>query len=57
MPALKDDDRQRKRSSCTEISLVLKPSVVTIPLLDTTALHAEVAVEFALSSAHSSDIR
>jgi aspartate racemase len=35
---------------CTEISLLLKPSDVAIPLLDTTALHAEAAVEFALSS-------
>jgi aspartate racemase len=33
---------------CTEISLLLKPSDVAIPLLDTTALHAEAAVEFAL---------
>ena len=35
---------------CTEISLLLKPSDVAIPLVDTTALHAEAAVEFALSS-------
>jgi aspartate racemase len=35
---------------CTEISLLLKPSDVAIPLIDTTALHAEAAVEFALSS-------
>jgi aspartate racemase len=35
---------------CTEISLLLKPSDVAIPLLDTTALHAEAAVEFALGS-------
>jgi aspartate racemase len=34
---------------CTEISLLLKPSDVVIPLLDTTSLHAEAAVEFALS--------
>jgi len=33
---------------CTEISLLLKPSDVEIPLLDTTALHAEAAVAFAL---------
>lgn len=37
--------------ACTEISLLLKPSDVAIPLVDTTALHAEAAVEFALSSA------
>jgi aspartate racemase len=35
---------------CTEISLLLKPSDVAIPLVDTTALHAEVAVEFALNA-------
>ncbi len=35
---------------CTEISLLLKPSDVAIPLLDTTALHAEAAVEFALDA-------
>jgi aspartate racemase len=33
---------------CTEISLLLKPSDVEIPLVDTTALHAEAAVAFAL---------
>lgn len=33
---------------CTEISLLLKPSDVKIPLVDTTALHAEAAVAFAL---------
>ena len=35
---------------CTEISLLLRSSDVAIPLIDTTALHAEAAVEFALSS-------
>jgi aspartate racemase len=35
---------------CTEISLLVKPSDVAIPLLDTTSLHAEAAVEFALRS-------
>jgi len=34
---------------CTEISLLLKPSDAAIPLVDTTALHAEAAVEFALT--------
>jgi aspartate racemase len=33
---------------CTEISLLLKPADVALPLLDTTALHAEAAVDFAL---------
>lgn len=35
---------------CTEISLLLKPADVAIPLLDTTTLHAEAAVEFALAT-------
>ena len=35
---------------CMEISLLLKPSDVAIPLVDTTTLHAEATVEFALSS-------
>jgi aspartate racemase len=35
---------------CTEISLLLKPSDVAIHLLDTTALHAEAAVNFALDA-------
>jgi aspartate racemase len=33
---------------CTEISLLLKASDVEVPLVDTTALHAEAAVTFAL---------
>jgi aspartate racemase len=35
---------------CAEISLLLRQSDVAIPLIDTIALHAEVAVEFALGS-------
>ena len=34
--------------ACTEIMLLVKPSDVDLPLLDTTALHAAAAVEFAL---------
>ena len=34
---------------CTEIGLLLRPSDVSIPLLDTTRLHAEAAASFALS--------
>lgn len=33
---------------CTEISLLVKPTDTTVPLLDTTAIHAERAVEWAL---------
>ena len=34
---------------CTEIPLLIKPNDCTIPLLDTTAIHATAAVDFALS--------
>ena len=34
---------------CTEIPLLIKPADCTIPLLDTTAIHATAAVDFALS--------
>jgi aspartate racemase len=40
---------------CTEISLLVKPSDVAIPLVDTTTLHAEAAVEFALGSEPAAD--
>lgn len=33
---------------CTEIGLLIKPEHSTIPLLDTTELHARAAVAFAL---------
>jgi aspartate racemase len=33
---------------CTEIGLLLQPEDVSVPLLDTTALHAEAAASFAL---------
>ena len=35
---------------CTEIPLLVKQSDTTVPVFDTTALHAGAAVEFALSS-------
>jgi aspartate racemase len=35
---------------CTEISLLIRQEHTEVPLLDTTALHAEAAVEFALNS-------
>ena len=35
---------------CTEISLLIRQEHTGVPLLDTTALHAEAAVEFALDS-------
>ena len=34
---------------CTEISLLIRQEHTEVPLLDTTALHAEAAVEFALA--------
>ncbi|WP_041251155.1 aspartate/glutamate racemase family protein [Ferrimonas balearica] len=34
---------------CTEIALLVKPEHTDVPLFDTTALHAEAAVEWALS--------
>ena len=34
---------------CTEISLLIRQEHTDVPLLDTTALHAEAAVEFALN--------
>lgn len=34
---------------CTEIGLLIKPGDVTIPSFDTTALHAQSAVDFALA--------
>lgn len=34
---------------CTEIGLLIKPGDVTIPRFDTTALHAQSAVDFALA--------
>ena len=36
---------------CTEIPLLIEPSDVSIPLFNTTRIHAEKAVEFALSTA------
>jgi aspartate racemase len=35
---------------CTEISLLIRQEHTEVPLLDTTALHAEAAVEFALKN-------
>jgi aspartate racemase len=35
---------------CTEITLLIKPSDASIPLLDTTPLHASAAIDFALDS-------
>ena len=34
---------------CTEIDLLIKPGDVTVPLFDTTEIHAAAAVEYALS--------
>ncbi len=35
---------------CTEIPLLIEPSDVSIPTFNTTQIHAEKAVEFALST-------
>lgn len=37
---------------CTEIGLLVKPEDSTVPLFDTTFIHAEAAVNFALQSVH-----
>jgi aspartate racemase len=34
---------------CTEISLLIRQEHTEVPLLDTTALHARAAVDFALT--------
>jgi aspartate racemase len=34
---------------CTELSMLIKPGDVALPLFDTTALHASAAVDFALA--------
>jgi aspartate racemase len=36
---------------CTEITLLVKQNDTTVPLFDTTALHAQAAIEFALGDA------
>ena len=43
-------DAQAVILGCTEITLLVKQSDTAVPLLDTTALHAEAAVSFALGS-------
>ncbi len=48
------DDLQKQGAQaviegCTEITLLVQQQHTTIPLFDTTAIHAEAAVEFALS--------
>ncbi len=37
---------------CTEIGLLVKPEDSTVPLFDTTAIHARAAVQWAIQSAH-----
>ncbi|MDX1609893.1 MAG: aspartate/glutamate racemase family protein [Halofilum sp. (in: g-proteobacteria)] len=37
-------------AGCTELTLLLDPSQVALPLFDTTAIHAESAVDFALAT-------
>jgi len=34
---------------CTELPLLIRPSDIDVPLLDTTRLHAEAAVKMALA--------
>ncbi|HEY9887491.1 MAG TPA: aspartate/glutamate racemase family protein [Candidatus Obscuribacterales bacterium] len=36
-------------AGCTEITLLIQPSDLTLPLLDTTAIHAAAAIAFALA--------
>ena len=46
---LKDGGAQGIILGCTEIPLLVKQEDYKIPLFDTTALHADAAVDFALS--------
>lgn len=47
--ALAREGAQAVILGCTEITLLIKPEHSSLPLLDTTALHAQAAVDFALS--------
>ncbi|MBD1557099.1 aspartate/glutamate racemase family protein [Vibrio sp. S9_S30] len=47
--ALSEQGAQAIILGCTEIALLVKPSDTAIPLYDTTHLHAQSAVEFALA--------
>lgn len=49
MRNLKEQGAEGIILGCTEITLLVKPEHSTIPLFDTTAIHAVEAVEFALS--------
>lgn len=48
MARLVDDGAQAIVLGCTELMLLLRPQDCTVPLFDTTALHARAAVDFAL---------
>ncbi|MEM5774752.1 MAG: aspartate/glutamate racemase family protein, partial [Anaerolineaceae bacterium] len=37
---------------CTEIPLLVKPGDTTLPLFDTTLLHAEAALNYAIGETH-----
>lgn len=41
---------------CTEIGLLVKPEYTAIPLLDTTAIHCEAAVKWALEENHTPEL-
>lgn len=46
--ALAADGAEAVIAGCTEITLLVEPSQVSLPLFDTAAIHAEAAVDFAL---------
>lgn len=48
--ALATDGAEAVIAGCTELTLLVDPSQVSLPLFDTTAIHAEAAVDFALAA-------
>lgn len=49
---LQNDGAEGIIAGCTEITMLIQPSDLAIPLLDTTAIHAAAAVDWALTSRH-----
>jgi aspartate racemase len=48
MRSIIQDGAQGIILGCTEIGLLVKPEDASVPLFDTTRIHAEAAVEYAL---------
>lgn len=49
---LQNDGAEGIIAGCTEITMLIQPADLAIPLLDTTAIHAAAAVDWALTSHH-----